>query len=391
MDPKKLNETIDMEYVKNTLMELVRIPSVNPPQEQGEEKAARYLARKLQELGAESKVDEISCGRANAVGIFGGDQAGPTLVLNGHLDVVPAHEGSWENPPFDPIIRNERIYGRGTADMKGGIAAMLGAIKVVNDLDIPLRGKVVAAFVCDEESNNLGTLDYLDKYPKADYAIVGEPTSMDLAIAHRGVARFKIRVVGKAGHAGEPDNGINAIYRMNKVICALQEYNESLSSRKHRLLPPPSCVVSMIHAGEKDNIIPNLCEITIDRRMVPGETGSEVENELKEIIETKAGLPSQCYTVEKYIDLIPGEIAGESSFLQSMERFHSVYFPGDEHESVGFTASCEQSLFLRQGIDTVIIGPGSIAQAHQTDEYVEIEQLKKATGFYAYCILKLLA
>ena len=390
MDLKKINELIDLDYVQKTLLELVSIPSVNPPQDQGEEKAARYLARKLEELGAEAHVDQVSPGRANAVGILGGTQ-GPTLVFNGHLDAVPADEGLWDTPPFQPEIKDGRIYGRGTTDMKGGIAAMLGAIKVVNDLGIPLRGRVVATFVCDEEAANLGTLDFLERYPKADYAIVGEPTGLVLAVAHRGVARFRIVVHGQAGHAGQPAYAVNAIELMNQVISALQAYHQSLQAKKHPLLPSPSCVVTMVQAGVKDNVIPDRAEIIIDRRMVPGETSEEVEKEVKEFIAEHARLPEESFTMEKYIDLIPGEISASSPFLKSMEELHAAYFPEKEERVVGFTASCEQSLFLRAGIDTVVIGPGSIAQAHQVNEYVEIEELKAATGFYAYCLLRLLA
>lgn len=391
MEHEQIDKMIDMDYVQNTLMELVEIPSVNPPQHDGEEQAAIFLAQKLEELGCKSSVDTISSGRANAVGILARGEGGPTFVLNGHLDVVSAHEELWESPPFSPVIKNGCMYGRGTADMKGAIAAMLGAIKAVSESDIALSGTVVAAFVCDEESTNLGTLNYLAKYPKADFAIVGEPTSMQLAVAHRGVARFRIRVSGKAGHAGEPANGINAITRMARVVNALEEYGELLRSKKHRLLPPPSCVVTMIHAGEGDNIIPDQCEIVVDRRMVPGESGDRVGRELREVIATRTDIPSDCYTVEKYIDLIPGELDSESPFLKNMEELHSLYFGHGNHEPIGFTASCEQALFLREGIHTVVVGPGSIAQAHQVNEFIEIEELRKAAGFYAYCIVSLLS
>ncbi len=389
MELSKINNAIDLKYVKNVLRELVSIPSVTPPQGDAEERAAKCLVQFLSELGAQATVDQVCAGRANAIGTIGNEE-GPTLVLNGHLDVVPAHADLWQSPPFEPVIRGTRMYGRGTADMKGGIAAMLGAMKVVQDLGIALRGKVVAAFVCDEEATNLGTLHYLANYPKADYAIIGEPTSMKLAIAHRGVARYKISVMGKAGHAGEPENGVNAIYKMNRVVGALEDYHTQISTTKHELLPPPSSVVSTIQAGEKDNIIPDLCEITIDRRLLPGEDSDAIKVDLERLVEEKAGLSPDCYTVEKYIDLIAGEIDKNSPFLYDMQKSHADYFPQIKNGTVGFTASCEQSLFLKEGIDTVVVGPGSIAQAHQVDEFVEIEELKQAVGFYAYCIINLL-
>ena len=147
----------------------------------------------------------------------------------------------------------------------------------------------------------------------------------------------------------------------------------------------------MAQAGVKDNVIPDRAEITIDRRMVPGETGQQVEDEVKAFIAEHAQLPEESYAVEKYIDLAPGEIDTTSPFLKRMEELHQDYFPEKEERVVGFTASCEQSLFLGAGIDTLVIGPGSIAQAHQVNEFVDVEELRAAAGFYAYCLLRLLA
>ena len=378
MDPKMIDRLIDLGYVQQTLAELVSIPSVNPPQGRGEEEAARHLALRMEELGADVSVDQVTPGRANAVGILGGGQ-GPTLVLNGHLDVVPADEGLWDAPPFHPVIRDGRMFGRGTSDMKGSIAAMLGAMKLLKDTGISLRGRAVACFVCDEEATNLGTLDFLARYPKGDYAIIGEPTSMALAVAHRGVCRFRIRVHGHAGHAGQPDNAVNAIELMNRVISALQFYHKSLQARSHPLLPSPSCVVTMAQAGVKDNVIPDRAEITIDRRMVPGETGQQVEDEVKAFIAEHAQLPEESYAVEKYIDLAPGE-THTSPFLKRMEELHQDYFP-ERGEVVGFTASCEQSLFLMS-----ILCHRSRKHCPSTpgQRVCGRGELRAAAGFYAY-------
>lgn len=390
MNARDIEQQVDITYIQNVLLDSIRIESINPPKDSGEKKAAEFLAQKMRELGIHADVYEVACGRANAVGIMSGSDTGPTLVLNGHLDVVGANPEYWDNPPFDPVIKNGRIYGRGAADMKGAIASMMGAAKLVQEAGIPLKGRLLLSFVCDEESKNLGTLDFLDRYPDADYAIIGEPSSLNLVTAHRGVARFRIGVGGKAGHAGEPENAVNAIYLMNGIISALKEYHETINKRKHKMLPSPTCAITGIKGGQTDNVIPDRCEITIDRRLIPGEDIKQVENELEEVIHEKAGIERDCYTMERYIFVGPGELRPDSPFFCTIKNIYAGYFGVKDVETHGFRATCEQSLFIDKGIDTVVFGPGSIGQAHQANEYVKIDELRKAAGFYYYSILSLL-
>lgn len=391
MNARNIEQEIDMTYIQNVLMDLIRIESINPPKDGGEERAAEFLAGKLRELGVDAEVHEVECGRANAVGIIPGSDTNRTLVLSGHLDVVPANPEYWDNPPFDPVIKNRRVYGRGAADMKGAIASMMGATKLVKEAGISLKGRLLLSFVCDEESKNLGTLDFLDRYPDADYAIIGEPTNLNLVIAHRGAAMFRVATAGKAGHAGEPEKAVNAVYMMNKIISMIQEYQEIIKCRKHRMLSSPTCAVTSIKGGEKDNIIPGRCEITIDRRLIPGENIEQVENELEEIIRAKAGIGKDRYIMERYTFVKPGELEQNNLFLKRIKAIYARYFDVKNVRTQGFRATCEQSLFLDNGIDTVVFGPGSISQAHQTNEYVEIDQLRKAAGFYYCSILSLLS
>lgn len=391
LDPRgEIERQIDLVYLQNVLMDLVRIKSVNPPRGDGEKKAAEFLAGKLQELGVDCEVYEVCEGRANAVGEMTGGETGPTLVLNGHLDVVGANPEDWDSPPFHPVVKKGKIFGRGAADMKGAIAAMLAAAKLCKETGLPLGGRLLLSFVCDEEKGNLGVLDFLQRYPDLDYAVIGEPTDLGLVTAHRGAARFKVVVKGRAGHAGEPDNALNAIYLTLRIIKALQEYHRVISRRKHRILPAPTCSVTGIQGGHTDNVIPDRCEITVDRRLIPGEEIKEVEAEIKEIIGRVGQVGEDSYTLQRYVYLGPGELEPRQPFYGLVSSIYALYFGLDKVEPQGFRATCEQSLFLGSGIETVVLGPGSIAQAHQANEYVALDQLRTAAGFYYYLIQNLL-
>jgi len=388
-----IDNNLDREYIQDLLVNLIRIPSVNPPEKEGEKKAALFLIDEMKKLGLKTIYDEIVPGRANATGILKGKKERSTLILNGHLDVVPANADLWNNSPFEPVIQEGKMYGRGTADMKGALAAMLGAVKLVRDIHSENSNcNVILSFVCDEERSNMGVENFLEKNIKADYAIIGEPTNLEIARAMRGIAVFKIITKGKSGHSSKPKDSINAVYKMAKVLEKLQDYCDELEKKHHEILPSPTAAVSIIRGGFKENIIPDECEIIVDRRLIPGETEETAYYEITELLnEIKCKDENFDFFIERLKKpfTLPGELPLSNCFVKKIEHIYRNYFHIDKAPIVGFQASCEQTFFLNKGIDTLTIGPGSISQAHVADEYVELEQLFKAAGFYASCIFNL--
>ena len=387
-----IDKNLDREYIQNLLVDLIRIPSVNPPEKEGEKKVALLLINEMKKLGLNTIYDEVVSGRANATGILNGRKEKPSLILNGHLDVVPANADLWENKPFEPVIKDGRMYGRGTADMKGALAAMLGAVKLIRDIQFKDNGKIILSFVCDEERSNQGVIAFLEKGLKADCAIIGEPTDLQIARAARGIAVFKIRTTGKAGHSSKPKDSINAIYKMSKVLEKIQIYCDELENKKHDILPSPTAAVSIIRGGNKENIIPDKCEIIVDRRLIPGETEETAFYEISNLLnDIKSKDENFDYTIERLKKpfTLPGEVTLSNRFMKKIANIYSNYFQIENPPTVSFQASCEQTFFIDKGIDTLVIGPGSIKQAHVADEYVDLEQLFNAAGFYASCILNL--
>lgn len=365
--------------VTEILKALVAYDTTNPP---GEEQAlAEAIASALGKTGF--AVETPSCGQGRASVIASLKRGyGKKLVFNGHLDVVPAGSG-WKSDPFSAMEREGRIYGRGTADMKGGVAAMIAAALRLAGQPGSFSGELVLNFVADEEITNLGTLSCKKWWKDADYVVIGEPTALDIEIAHRGTARFAITIEGRPCHSSMPWNGRNAIEKAADVILAIQKYNAVLAERKHPLLPSPTAAVTMIGGGEKDNIIPGFCTLCVDRRMIPGDTGDSVEQEIHEILQAAMGTGSDAYTyaLKRYICLDAGSVDAASEIVSHAEAAFSKCF-GHAAAVKDFPATCEQAIFTQNGVPAIIFGPGSIDQAHIADEYVDAGELEAAVSFY---------
>src|SRR5262245_57455039 len=254
------------------LVDLIRLPSQNPGNGEGE--VAAYVAERCRRLGLEVDVTEALPGRPNVVAWLRGRQRRPAIALNTHLDTVPISDG-WTVDPFAGEVRDGRVWGIGAGDAKGQIVAMLGAIEAFVAAGAPRRGDLVFTAVADEELGSLGARAVVQGMA-VDHAVIGEPTRLRVGIAHRGSLRPRIVVRGRAAHSSTPRLGVNAIYKMRKVLAALEAYCDGLAARAHPLIGPPSGAVTVITGGHKERAVPDRCEIVLGRRMVPGERQDEV-------------------------------------------------------------------------------------------------------------------
>jgi acetylornithine deacetylase/succinyl-diaminopimelate desuccinylase family protein len=356
--------------VMDILASLVRIDSVNPEWGgPGEAGVAKWVRGFLETHGIEAREREILPGRRNVYGVVPGKDRLRRIVFEAHMDSVSAKGMDIE--PFEPGIRDGKLYGRGSVDVKAGLAAMLHALAEVREPPCD----VWLAAVVDEEHQYRGVLGLLEDLPGAEAAIVAEPTGNRIVRANKGVLRWSIRTTGKAAHSSTPHLGKNAIMEMARVMSRIGEYAERLGERGHPLVGSPTCCVSLVEGGTQVNIVPEHCRITIDRRMLPGETGDGVFAEFREFL---AGLD---YEME------PPTLCDEA--LETSENARVVRVAqgilgemGGDPEAVGVPFGCDVTKLSRAGIPGIIFGPGSIEQAHAAVEFVEIAQVEFAAEFY---------
>ncbi len=376
-----IEEMISQERVCGILMDLVRIPSVNPPG--GEAPVATYLQQRLTALGLPAQVMDVEPGRPNVVGTLPGLPGGKRLIFNTHLDVVPAGHG-WSRDAFDPWVSDGKIYGRGSSDPKGSLAAMVHAIEAVHSAGVTIAGDVVLAGAMDEEVGSLGTRA-MGGDLQADMAVIGEPTGCQVCIAHKGSCRPVIVVGGRSAHAAEPEQGVNAITAAVPVLAALERYGRLLRRRRHRLLDSPTAAVTLIQGGTKANMVPDGCEILVDRRLVPGETQDQVTAELNAIFSTlRTRHPELQVRIEGFGPTTGGPSETDPTHplvraaLKAVSRVR-----GERARPHGFTLNCDMTIFRGHGVPTIILGPGDPKMAHQPDEFVPVDQLVAAARIYA--------
>lgn len=372
-----MKRTNDMEaYQLAVLEKLTAINTVNPP---GNEHAAvLYLAELLKGSPFACEVQDVAPGRSNLLAKFFG-RPGPELVLCGHLDTVAADPSQWSGDPF--VMRREggRVYGRGVCDMKGAISAMLAAAMEFCGEKRQPAGTLTLLFVADEECGTMGARRYVAGGGRPDAVVIGEPTEMNVCIACRGVTRYHVDVVGKSGHASRPDEAINPLPVAGKFMQLVCARNDRLKSIRHPILPPPTIAPTMVVGGEQPNSIPGHCRVTVDRRTLPHENRASV---LEEFGELKGVMPEAEMVGEPqvFIDVPAGQGMPDSTLgarcraiLQGM---------GVDAAIRDFPAGSDQFAFSEGGIDSLLLGPGNIAQAHTADEYIELSQLDLARRFY---------
>ena len=363
--------TIDEKYVVETLQRLVQINSTNPTLDAanaGEGEIGTALAELVAELGMAVTVHEVVPGRPNVIGILKGSGGGRSLMLNGHTDTVGV-DGMDE--PFFAAIRNGKLYGRGSQDMKGSLAAMLGAAKAIRDEQIPLSGDLILAFVIDEETVSEGTA-YLVKHTTADAAIVTEPTDLTLTRAHRGFIWFEVETFGRAAHGSRYAEGIDANMHMGRFLAQLDLLEQELRARPpHPLCGPPSLHASLIQGGSEISTYAAHCRLTLERRTIPGETVASALAELQAIVDglTKEDETFKA-TVKATFSREPFEIGEDAAIVQLLEE-KAANRLGQAPAHTGQTFWTDAALTAGAGIETVLIGPKG-AGLHSVEEWVDV-------------------
>jgi acetylornithine deacetylase/succinyl-diaminopimelate desuccinylase family protein len=368
------------------LTDLVRTRSQNPVD--GEAAVGAYIATFLEHLGLDVTMQEVFPGRANVVARLrgaGGD--GQTLAFNTHMDTVPQGTG-WTRNPFGGEIVDGNLYGRGSADAKGPLAAFLAAIEAIVSSGVRLRGDLLMTAVVDEETGSAGARKLVPTLD-ADLALVGEPTSMNVGIAHRGSLRPVVVVNGRTAHSSRPEQGVNAIYQSVPVLQAFIDYAVRIRNRSHPLCGSASAAVTMMSAGVAENVIPGRCELTLDRRMVPGEIEEEVVAEIEAVL---AGVRTSQAGVEVQIERFLATTGSASELepghpLVALAVECATAAAGKPAEIIGLSGACDMTHFRARGIPCAVLGPGDSAQAHQPDEHISVRELNE--GALAYVLVAL--
>ena len=370
---------------------LVQIPTENPP---GNEKAAaQFLKPLLSKMGFKTKTVLSPQGRWNIVAERRWGKGGRTLIFNGHLDVVPAGNPSqWKYPPFRGTLSKGRIYGRGASDMKSGIASFIHALSTIERSKMPLhQGAVVLHLVSDEESHGRQGMGFLTQKERirGDTALVGEPTDLQPVIAQKGALWLRISTLGKSAHGSRPHLGVNAVEKMMKLM---ERLNSIPLETEHPMLGKPTLNVGTIQGGTKINIVPDRCEIEVDRRMLPGEKKGEVIEKMKETLDS---LPSRDpffqYRMEEIDFAEPSEVNPEEEIVKiAVDAIQDVM--GKKPSLRAFSGFTDSRFYINQcHIPTLIFGPGEVDQSHTTDESVEVEALVKAARIYGLILANYLS
>ncbi|HFG2024406.1 TPA: acetylornithine deacetylase [Vibrio cholerae] len=342
------------------------ISSTDARWDEGNEQVIAKLADWLSALGFAIQIEQVAPNKQNLIAKLGNGEGG--LLLAGHSDTVPFDQGRWNYNPHALTQANNRFYGLGTADMKGFFAFIYEAVKKV-DWSKQTKPLYVLA-TCDEETTMLGARHFTENAPfKPDYCIIGEPTSLVPIRAHKGHVANAIRVTGKSGHSSNPALGVNAIEIMHEVLFALMQLRDRLIKEYHHPgfeIPTPTLNLGHIHGGDSPNRICGCCELHYDVRPLPGISLDGLDNLMRDALrEVQQKWPGRIELIPLH-DPIPGyECAHDHPFIHGISEICE-----QEAQTVNY---CTEAPFLQQICPTLVLGPGSIDQAHQPDEFLAFE------------------
>ena len=372
----------DKAYITDVLQRLVRIDSVNPvldPGGAGETAIAAVVAETLERLGLEVSVLESRPGRPSVVGRLRGAGEGRSLMLNAHCDTVGV-TGMAE--PFSAEIRDGRLYGRGAYDMKGSLAACIGAVESIVRAGVRPPGDILIAAVADEEHASLGTMEVVERY-RVDGAIVTEPTSERVCLAHKGFAWIEVVTQGRAAHGSRPELGIDANLRMGRVLGGLEALQQSLAGGEaHPLLGPASLHAAILEGGTGLSTYAAECRLCIERRTLPGESEARVVAQVEELIDRlRLADPAFAATVRPML-YRPAFEARSGSPLVAILAGEVEREAGKAAEFVGDSPWMDSALLADAGADTVVFGPHGTG-AHADVEWVDLASVHRTAAVLA--------
>lgn len=358
------------------LADLVAIDSVNPalvPGAAGEAEIAGYVADWMRARGLEVTVVDEPVGRPSVVGVARGSGGGRSLMLNGHIDTVGV---AGMERPHEPQVRDGRLYGRGSYDMKAGVAACMLAGAAT--LQAGLRGDVIVTAVADEEHASEGVQAVLRRFG-ADACVVTEPTQLRACVAHKGFVWAELETVGRAAHGSRPDVGVDAIAGIGPALAGIAALQARLDDAPHPLLGPASLHASLIVGGQELSSYPARCVVGIERRTLPGEGVEQVRSELEELLALARNADPRLET-ELRIGLWrePFEVDPDAGVVRELRAAGAAVL-GEEPEIVGDHPWMDAAFTSGAGIPTVVFGPGG-AGAHAATEYAEIDSVERCAA-----------
>jgi acetylornithine deacetylase len=378
-----------------TLSDLVARASVNPmgrpvngPQYY-EYRVTEYLEELFRALGVAYQRRTVEPKRDNIVARIDGrvpaSEGGALVLFEAHQDTVPVDGMTIE--PFNPVVRDGRLYGRGACDIKGGLTAMLGAFARLAEERPPNMPTIIMACTVNEEHGYTGATALVHDWLQAgsicprkpDAAIVAEPTGLAVVVAHKGVARWRCQARGRAAHSSQPHLGTSAIFKMARALAALERYQLEVAPklRPHPLCGGPTLSVGMISGGVSVNTVPDACTIDIDRRIIPGENPREAQRQIIDFVGAETGGDPAIEHEPPY--LIGLGLSDETNGHLAERMLAAARAAGIDSRAVGVPFGTDAAVYGAAGVPSVVFGPGSIDQAHTADEWLPLDQLALAS------------
>jgi succinyl-diaminopimelate desuccinylase len=389
MEKQKLLSFVQEADVVKFCQEIVRIKSVNPP---GDElPAAEYVASVLKKIGLEVEVIKHSPNRASVLARLKGFGKKPAVLYNGHLDTVPVGSEKWIYDPFEGVVSEGKIWGRGTADMKGGLVSLIVAAKALAEARVPLQGDLIIAATAGEEADSLGATAVASRSDlgPVQAIVIPEPSYNDVYVAEKGAFWLEITTQGKTAHGSMPEMGRNAVIMMMALIHELEKM--TFPYKEHQLLGGFSQSINTIMGGVKTNVVPDQCVITVDMRTVPGQDHRSILKQVEELI---AGLsrviPDFKASVKVTNDRAPVETSPNEPAVQTFADIVAEV-AGERPVPKGVRYYTDAVAFVPVlKAPMIICGPGDAKLAHQPNEHVEISKLVQAARIYTLAAAKLL-